>query len=286
MVVEKVNQELEGVVDVEIDYHGDDLQARVGEHLIKCSVTRLASVLPDDMQDQTRVDDYGRQVATQCFLVPFTILDTNECKLPLSHPMRHKCQSPSKCVNTNGSYECVCPRMDGQSSVPSATVDEQFWLDLVAEDRTPWEVSYNSTSRTSCPSTPSTHGCCPERPYSKSGMSCRANFRCPPNPCVETNDCAASATCARKETPNAKATYVCNCPDGLMGNGHRCRPGEPAPKPKVRFDGVTPTDETIKNNYYCDCTKPVVDACSGFPPCKGKSEKSCWSIQIIIPFVC
>jgi hypothetical protein len=58
-----------------------------------------------------------------------------------------------------------------------------------------------------------------------------------------------------------------------MGNGRKCRPGiDPKPVPKVMFDGKTPTEETIKNNYYCDCTRPVVDACTGFPPCKEKHE--------------
>jgi hypothetical protein len=58
-----------------------------------------------------------------------------------------------------------------------------------------------------------------------------------------------------------------------MGNGHACRPGIDAkPEPKVMFDGVTPTDETLKHNYYCGCTTPVIDACAGFPPCKGHNE--------------
>jgi hypothetical protein len=55
-----------------------------------------------------------------------------------------------------------------------------------------------------------------------------------------------------------------------MGNGKACRPGiDPKPEPKVMFDGVTPTETTIKNNFYCGCNKPIIDACSGFPPCKG-----------------
>jgi hypothetical protein len=58
-----------------------------------------------------------------------------------------------------------------------------------------------------------------------------------------------------------------------MGNGKTCRPGIDAPpEPKVMFDGVTPTALTVKNNFYCGCTKPKVDACSGFPPCQGKHE--------------
>jgi hypothetical protein len=55
-----------------------------------------------------------------------------------------------------------------------------------------------------------------------------------------------------------------------MGNGHKCRDGiDPMPKPMVKFDGVTPTDETKKNDMYCSCTKPIVDPCAGFPKCEG-----------------
>eukprot|EP00522_Entomoneis_paludosa_P006402 CAMPEP_0172452704 /NCGR_PEP_ID=MMETSP1065-20121228/10284_1 /TAXON_ID=265537 /ORGANISM="Amphiprora paludosa, Strain CCMP125" /LENGTH=900 /DNA_ID=CAMNT_0013204809 /DNA_START=144 /DNA_END=2846 /DNA_ORIENTATION=- len=274
VVVERVNQVLEGVVNVEVGYHGEDLHGKVGEHLVKCEVTRLASALADNIEDLTFVDEMGRKVITQCFEVPFTILDTNECTLPLHHPMRHQCQSPAVCVNTNGSYDCVCPRMgESGGKYPSGTVEDQFWVDLAAEDRSPWEVSFNSSSRTSCPSMASTHGCCSARTNTNDAKNCRASFQCPNNPCNSAHECASSASCVLEHDPNSAKTYHCQCPDGLMGNGHKCRPGvDPKPEPKVRFDGITPTEKTVKNNFYCDCTPPVVDACAGFPPCKGKHE--------------
>lgn len=84
------------------------------------------------------------------------------------------------------------------------------------------------------------------------------------------NDCADNADCVRSEKPTDSPNYTCQCPEGLMGNGRLCQEGiDPKPEPKVMFDGKTPTELTIKNNYYCGCTKPEVDACSGFPPCKG-----------------
>ena len=136
---------------------------------------------------------------------------------------------------------------------------------------------------------PSTKGCCTALAHTAEGKRCRGRFNCPIDPCMN-HDCASTATCSRAESPNiidggkkneessplptsSSQLYSCRCPEGLMGNGKTCRPGiDLPPKPMVMFDGVTPTALTVKNNFYCGCTKPKVDACSGFPPCQGKHE--------------
>ena len=129
----------------------------------------------------------------------------------------------------------------------------------------------NSTDLSSCPSSASTYGCCPAFGHSSHGSLCRSQFHCPVDPCSTNHDCAPNAKCELADTPRQRPNFICKCPNGLMGNGHACRPGIDAkPEPKVMFDGVTPTEETLKHNYYCGCTTPVIDACAGFPPCKGK----------------
>ena len=154
------------------------------------------------------------------------------------------------------------------SSLPT-TADSPFWEALAKEPRGPWQLSLNSSA--SCPSVASTHGCCPAYVHVED-QGCRAAFRCPKDPCSSTHQCASNAQCQRASDPLALPNYSCTCPDGLMGNGRRCKPNDPKPTPKVKFDGVTPTEETRQNDYYCGCTEPIIDVCDGFPPCKGKHE--------------
>eukprot|EP00547_Thalassionema_nitzschioides_P013779 CAMPEP_0194246210 /NCGR_PEP_ID=MMETSP0158-20130606/14660_1 /TAXON_ID=33649 /ORGANISM="Thalassionema nitzschioides, Strain L26-B" /LENGTH=920 /DNA_ID=CAMNT_0038982061 /DNA_START=43 /DNA_END=2805 /DNA_ORIENTATION=- len=280
VVVERVNRELDGVVDVQVDWTGSDLHGRVGEHIINCTVTRLAASIEQLSESGSEDKDLatqhsgGRREIIQCFEVPFTITDTNECTLPKGHAMAHQCLEPSMCINTIGSYECVCPRINETPTNSPGTVE--FFKTLAEETRSVWEKSFQTQS--SCPSSASTYDCCSTMAHSIEGKYCRATFRCPKDPCHSPRDhkCASNARCVREESPTVRnaqqENYQCVCPTGLMGNGRKCRANDPEPRPMVKFDGITPTEETKENDYYCGCTKPQVDACEGFPPCKGNHE--------------
>lgn len=266
MVVEKINQVLEGVVDVEVEWTGLDLQGAVGEHMIMARVTRLATATTARTVEMV-VDDHGRELVTECYHVPFDILDIDECRLPTRHPMRHQCHASAICVNTVGAYECVCPRsteLDRKYLVDTAT--ENFWRTIELQERGPWELSLTTSHY--CGEKASTYGCCPALLIKGDASRCRKGFFCPVDPCKD-DDCSDNATCVKKNNPVERPNYVCQCPEGLMGNGRRCLPSDPEPEPKVKYDGKTPTEKTLQNNYYCGCTKPVVDPCDGFPPCKG-----------------
>ncbi len=230
VVVEKINRDVTGVIDVEVEWTGAELHRRVGERIVRCTVTRLvestaagdglsdeAVVVDDDDSSafsppSAFVDEHGRTVVSQCFEVPFSILDVNECTVPRTNAMAHQCPHPAVCVNTPGSYECACPSSaldnaffynngpnatgggttpggggGGGGGVAGFVVTPGFWNDLDADAKgRPWDVSLRSTEASSCPGLPSTRGCCDDDGHSKEGRMCRSSFHCPIDPCVDS----------------------------------------------------------------------------------------------------
>merc|ERR1712157_555278 len=145
------------------------------------------------------------------------------------------------------------------------------------EERNNWELSLSKTL-SSCHGKKSTLDCCDSDAHSELGIKCRSEFHCPMNPCSEGNTCDRNAECVLTSFP---PDYNCICPDGHLGNGHKCRPGE-NPNPKMTTDG-TPTEETLlKIDSICGCTVPTIDLCASITcgkheRCKidGKSQPQC-----------
>ena len=185
VVVEKVNRELEGVIDVDVEWTGSELHRKVGKYGIKTRVTRM-----DDSFANIDEKNDSKGVITECFTIPFIIEDTDECSLPVGHAMRHGCHESSTCVNTDGSYECRC---DG----------EGLWG--------------RSLKDSSCALSPSTADCCTE-----GDADCRSGFVCPVDPCGVNsgNDCntGKGATCRSSVFGDGSGVeYSCVCPEGLLG---------------------------------------------------------------------
>ncbi|KAL3806826.1 hypothetical protein ACHAXA_003298 [Cyclostephanos tholiformis] len=314
MVVKKINCDVTGVIDVEVGWSGTELHCMVGERIVRCTVTRLAELTGDslhgdydgwdDENDASTsstsaiVDEHGRKVVTQCFEVPFAVLDVDECTAPLTNPMVHRCPPPAVCVNTLGSYECACPSLALNSAffynAPITTgvgdgviVPGGFWNDLDADAMgRPWDTSLGSSESSSCPGLPSTRGCCDDDGHSKEGGTCRSSFHCPIDPCIvessnggdnddRTTACASNALCERAASPLSRPNFVCRCPPGLMGNGRPCGVGRRGKGPKVKYDGRTPTEElarALESGLICGCSEPMINPCDGFPKCPGKRE--------------
>lgn len=261
LIHKKINSDVTNVMGINVEWGGNEIHRRVGERLVRSSVTRLTSVNGEE------------QTVTQCFEVPFTILDVDECTEV--GEWGHACHETSVCVNTDGSYECVCPLLSGGMGAVLSNgqvADDKFWMELEQQSRTSWEVSYATSSQSSCPDQSSTFQCCDADGHSSEGARCRSNFHCPVDPCLH-HKCASNAQC-RRETPTSHPQYSCICPEGTMGNGMECMKRDPI-VPKVKFDGVTATEETemlLAKGLICGCAKPVIDVCSGVK-CDGELVK-------------
>ncbi|CAM9439330.1 unnamed protein product, partial [Discosporangium mesarthrocarpum] len=86
VINDKINENLDDVVKIEINYFGDVIHRVVGSHDVNATVHRL---VPESGPD-TDGPGVDREVLTrECLLVPVTIVDTDECGLPQGHPMKH-----------------------------------------------------------------------------------------------------------------------------------------------------------------------------------------------------
>jgi len=270
VVVEKINREMDGVTNVQITWDGSTLRQQhgVGLHHVQTLVERSTT---------------SQQ---QCFVVPMEILDTDECTLPPSHEWYHKCHSSSAvCINTIGSYECLCPLLNPEhqsiimekfqtnfkNNIIGAT-QQHDWDDFISHpfgNRSLWEINLpissdsKTTTANKCHGEASTKFCCDSDAHSVQGRICRSTFICPIDPCSSSSSpsCDAKlATCTRSIHPWDTPNFICTCPEGYIGNGHTCPPS------------TTSGDED--HYYLCGCKPIQVDLCAHVP-CKEYKHQEC-----------
>ncbi|XP_038069380.1 fibrillin-1-like isoform X2 [Patiria miniata] len=187
--------------------------------------------------------------------------DIDECARRLDN-----CHADATCINTPGSYQCVCnPGFagDGTLCVP---IDPRVCADLPCfNGRVPCrDLALQDVLQTidlantaliklfEC-------GSCPEG-YFGDGETCRDIDEC----ALNLFECHQNATCI-----NTEGGYQCLCDPGYVGDGKRCRQIDPTTcRDNPCFSGVVCTDIPLdRNNIDLDSTEVVkLYACGRCPP--------------------
>lgn len=206
MVTDLINTD-EAIEGVRITWLGAAVHAEVGEYEIVANVT---------FADRS----------TRCYTTLIEVTDTDECSPLVPADWRHACDASARCVNTVGSYACVC--------------DEGSFA--------PRDAPHGCAGRRN-----STE-CCP-RSHKKIN-ECVAGFTCEGDLCDDK--CVEAASCARsvaEVTPGRfEASYACSCPEEFIGSGERCLDDAPS---SVFVDGRgRPT-----RGLPCGCQVGVLDPC-------------------------
>jgi hypothetical protein len=141
-------------------------------------------------------------------------VDINECANDT-----HNCHSSQICINTEGSFECVCP--NGQEFKGGKCKDINECSDGTHDCNTVTENCINKSPSFEC--------VCKDGFESTGGGECVA-IGCDPGyilkngKCVDINECDEDlhnchehATCT-----NQPGSFICNCNDTLVGNGLHC----------------------------------------------------------------
>eukprot|EP00106_Octopus_bimaculoides_P000409 XP_014767851.1 PREDICTED: EGF-containing fibulin-like extracellular matrix protein 1 [Octopus bimaculoides] len=154
----------------------------------------------------------------------FQFPDINECE-------KNPCSSNGRCLNTQGSYFCVCNR--GYQKENNKCVDTNECL---------WKPS-PCPSNASCHNSPGSYNC-----------DCQSGYKVDETTkkCVDIDECQNKGICSQRCT-NTPGSYVCSCADGyqIFMNRYcvdidecRCQNGGcPFPLKCINTPG----------SNYCDC---------------------------------
>lgn len=126
------------------------------------------------------------------------VSDKNECETQIIHP----CHPNTTCVNTQGSFKCICKQ--GYHGNPNNCTD----IDECSSNThscSPRAQCVNSNGSYSCRCIPGYHG---------NGYTCQDINECSSE---KSHNCHGNASCI-----NQHGTYTCSCRNGFEGDGRNC----------------------------------------------------------------
>jgi hypothetical protein len=164
-----------------------DRTARLSTHLHQHS-RKLLVFLPERVHpSRRRLSRYLTFLSLPVRLRHF--LDINECKEDTTI-----CPKPGRCVNTLGSFKCICPRRFKLDSTGTYCIDADECLD---DTKCP-EGCQNLIGGYRCG--------CPE------GYVLHYYY----NQCVDDNECSNNPCGSTGNCFNTPGSYRCGCPDGYQ----------------------------------------------------------------------
>uniref|UniRef100_F6S5F0 Uncharacterized protein n=1 Tax=Ciona intestinalis TaxID=7719 RepID=F6S5F0_CIOIN len=181
--------------------------------------------------------------------------DINECELIVD-----LCNGNSSCINTLGSYICLCPpgfTLQGNSSDPCQDVDECY----------PEEEEKQCGFNAYCVNNPGSYTCICESGYLGDGQytcECKLGFigdgiNCygSGNYCEDVDECKVFDFCHMYATcENHQGSFSCNCKPGFAGNGYVCQ----ALYFSTIFRNNADIDECLNN--MSNCLRDGTSSCS------------------------
>ncbi|MBU1218552.1 hypothetical protein KKF34_04015 [Myxococcota bacterium] len=156
---------------------------------------------------------------------PSVCTDIDECTLGT-----HNCSVNGTCVNTVGSFNCVC-NVGYTGATCSTDVDECT------------EGTDNCDTNATCTNTPGSFTCACNTGFTGSGTTCTDIDEC----ALNTDNCDANASCT-----NTPGSFTCACDPGYNGDGTSCSDIDEC---TVGSDncGLNATCTNIAGGFTCAC---------------------------------
>jgi hypothetical protein len=230
-----------------------------------------AGVVGTHVIEYNAIDGEGNEAQPRFRKVHVT--DVDECAKG-----QHVCSENANCVNTVGSYECVCKEGFEGNGFKCHDLDEcklgthncsskanctntmgSFRCQCIegyeGDGVTCVDIDeclrnvHNCDEHASCTNTEGSYECTCDPGYQGNGFHCKAIDSCEEG----THDCHEYAECIR--TGSGPADYVCKCRRGFHGDGRRCTDINECENPDMFSCPLNAHCENTVGSYRCTCDK-------------------------------